>query len=151
MDENEPLDKAAARELQEETSVNPSDVLLTQASSQSMMHALQHQPFCALSRINLLCKMQFCSSHPVHSMLRKLFARVLMRLLCRLGHLATRAGIPGAGVSLWPTQPLCHPPAWASKLQCAPLCLHVNICTASVLHLDSRESFQCLQSSLLLV
>lgn len=32
MDENEPLDKAAARELQEETGVNPADVLLTQAS-----------------------------------------------------------------------------------------------------------------------
>jgi ADP-ribose pyrophosphatase YjhB (NUDIX family) len=30
VDENEPLDTAAARELQEETSVNPSDVLLTQ-------------------------------------------------------------------------------------------------------------------------
>ena len=30
MDENEPLDHAAARELQEETSVNPKDVLLTQ-------------------------------------------------------------------------------------------------------------------------
>lgn len=32
VDENEPLDKAAARELQEETGVNPADVLLTQAS-----------------------------------------------------------------------------------------------------------------------
>ncbi len=32
VDENEPLDKAAARELQEETGVNPDDVLLTQAS-----------------------------------------------------------------------------------------------------------------------
>ena len=32
MDENEPLDKAAARELQEETSVDPRDVLLTQVS-----------------------------------------------------------------------------------------------------------------------
>lgn len=30
MDENEPLDRAAARELQEETSVDPKDVLLTQ-------------------------------------------------------------------------------------------------------------------------
>eukprot|EP00891_Asterochloris_glomerata_P008445 jgi/Astpho2/8445/Aster-07631 len=30
VDENEPLDHAAARELQEETSVNPKDVLLTQ-------------------------------------------------------------------------------------------------------------------------
>lgn len=30
VDENEPLDRAASRELQEETSVNPSDVLLTQ-------------------------------------------------------------------------------------------------------------------------
>lgn len=30
VDENEPLEKAAARELQEETSVNPKDVLLTQ-------------------------------------------------------------------------------------------------------------------------
>ena len=30
MDENEPLDHAAARELQEETSVNPEDILLTQ-------------------------------------------------------------------------------------------------------------------------
>lgn len=30
VDENEHLDKAAARELQEETSVNPKDVLLTQ-------------------------------------------------------------------------------------------------------------------------
>ncbi|CAL8464179.1 g3714 [Coccomyxa elongata] len=33
VDENEPLDKAAARELQEETSVNPSDVLLTQVGA----------------------------------------------------------------------------------------------------------------------
>lgn len=32
VDENEPLDRAAARELQEETGVNPDDVLLTQAS-----------------------------------------------------------------------------------------------------------------------
>ena len=32
MDENEPLDKAAARELEEETSVKPSDVILEQAS-----------------------------------------------------------------------------------------------------------------------
>lgn len=31
VDEHEPLDKAAARELQEETGVNPADVLLTQA------------------------------------------------------------------------------------------------------------------------
>jgi 8-oxo-dGTP diphosphatase len=31
VDENEPLDKAAARELQEETSVDPSSVELTQA------------------------------------------------------------------------------------------------------------------------
>ena len=30
VDENEPLGKAAARELQEETSVDPKDVLLTQ-------------------------------------------------------------------------------------------------------------------------
>ena len=30
VDENEPLDRAAARELQEETSVDPKDVLLTQ-------------------------------------------------------------------------------------------------------------------------
>ncbi len=35
MDEDEPLDKAAARELQEETSVNPKDVLLTQASARA--------------------------------------------------------------------------------------------------------------------
>ena len=35
MDEDEPLDKAAARELQEETSVNPKDVLLTQASTRT--------------------------------------------------------------------------------------------------------------------
>ncbi|KAL3134050.1 hypothetical protein ABBQ32_008479 [Trebouxia sp. C0010 RCD-2024] len=33
VDENEPLDKAAARELQEETSVNPKDVLLTQVGA----------------------------------------------------------------------------------------------------------------------
>ena len=32
VDENEPLDKAAARELQEETSVDPKDVLLIQVS-----------------------------------------------------------------------------------------------------------------------
>lgn len=32
MNENEPLDKAAARELEEETSVKPSDVILEQAS-----------------------------------------------------------------------------------------------------------------------
>lgn len=32
VEEDEPLDKAAARELQEETGVNPADVLLTQAS-----------------------------------------------------------------------------------------------------------------------
>lgn len=31
VDENEPLDKAAARELEEETSVKPSDVILEQA------------------------------------------------------------------------------------------------------------------------
>ena len=59
VDENEPLDKAAARELQEETSVNPSDVLLTQASSQSMMHAVLHQVFCASSGANLLCNQHF--------------------------------------------------------------------------------------------
>jgi len=35
VDEDEPLDKAAARELQEETSVNPKDVLLTQASTRA--------------------------------------------------------------------------------------------------------------------
>jgi len=35
VDEDEPLDKAAARELQEETSVNPKDVLLTQASARA--------------------------------------------------------------------------------------------------------------------
>ena len=35
MDKDEPLDKAAARELQEETSVNPKDVLLTQASTRA--------------------------------------------------------------------------------------------------------------------
>lgn len=33
VDEDEPLDKAAARELQEETSVNPKDVLLTQVGA----------------------------------------------------------------------------------------------------------------------
>ncbi|KAK9814767.1 hypothetical protein WJX72_011187 [[Myrmecia] bisecta] len=33
VDENEPLGKAAARELQEETSVNPKDVLLTQVGA----------------------------------------------------------------------------------------------------------------------
>ena len=33
VDENEPLDKAAARELQEETSVDPKDVLLTQVGA----------------------------------------------------------------------------------------------------------------------
>lgn len=33
VDENEPLEKAAARELQEETSVNPKDVLLTQVGN----------------------------------------------------------------------------------------------------------------------
>ncbi|KAL3143598.1 hypothetical protein ABBQ38_002395 [Trebouxia sp. C0009 RCD-2024] len=33
VDENEPLEKAAARELQEETSVNPKDVLLTQVGT----------------------------------------------------------------------------------------------------------------------
>ncbi|KAI7845785.1 hypothetical protein COHA_000699 [Chlorella ohadii] len=33
VDENEPLDKAAARELQEETGVNPDDVLLTQVGA----------------------------------------------------------------------------------------------------------------------
>lgn len=33
MDENEPLDQAAARELQEETSVDPADVLLTQVGA----------------------------------------------------------------------------------------------------------------------
>ncbi|KAK9918397.1 hypothetical protein WJX75_003788 [Coccomyxa subellipsoidea] len=33
VDENEPLDRAASRELQEETSVNPSDVLLTQVGA----------------------------------------------------------------------------------------------------------------------
>lgn len=32
VDKDEPLDKAAARELQEETSVNPKDVFLTQVS-----------------------------------------------------------------------------------------------------------------------
>lgn len=37
MDKDEPLDKAAARELQEETSVNPKDVLLTQASIFSLL------------------------------------------------------------------------------------------------------------------
>ncbi|KAA6422057.1 MAG: nudix hydrolase [Trebouxia sp. A1-2] len=35
VDKDEPLDKAAARELQEETSVNPKDVLLTQASTRA--------------------------------------------------------------------------------------------------------------------
>ena len=35
MDENEPLDKAAARELEEETSVKPNDVILEQASFKS--------------------------------------------------------------------------------------------------------------------
>lgn len=33
VDEDEPLERAAARELQEETSVNPADVLLTQVKS----------------------------------------------------------------------------------------------------------------------
>lgn len=35
VDKDEPLDKAAARELQEETSVNPKDVLLTQVGISS--------------------------------------------------------------------------------------------------------------------
>lgn len=42
VDENEPLEKAAARELQEETSVNPKDVLLTQVlacQQYACMHA----------------------------------------------------------------------------------------------------------------
>ena len=39
VDENEPLDKAAARELQEETSVNPKDVLLTQVLNEAAMQA----------------------------------------------------------------------------------------------------------------
>ena len=37
VDENEPLDKAAARELQEETSVNSNDVLLTQVLNEAAM------------------------------------------------------------------------------------------------------------------
>lgn len=59
VDENEPLDKAAARELQEETSVNPSDVLLTQASQQvkplKIMHAVQARLFLAPKKTELLC------------------------------------------------------------------------------------------------
>ena len=48
VDENEPLDKAAARELQEETSVSASDVYLIQVAScwparmHACMHALAH-------------------------------------------------------------------------------------------------------------
>ncbi len=41
VDENEPLDKAAARELQEETSVDPKDVLLTQVSNVNKSLALE--------------------------------------------------------------------------------------------------------------
>ena len=37
VDENEPLEQAAARELQEETSVDPSKVLLTQARPDSCL------------------------------------------------------------------------------------------------------------------
>ena len=39
VDEDEPLDKAAARELQEETSVNTKDVLLTQVLNEAAMQA----------------------------------------------------------------------------------------------------------------
>lgn len=39
VDENEPLEQAAARELQEETSVDPSKVLLTQARPDSCLPA----------------------------------------------------------------------------------------------------------------
>ncbi len=40
VDKDEPLDKAAARELQEETSVNPKDVLLTQVRQSASNSAL---------------------------------------------------------------------------------------------------------------
>ena len=40
VDKDEPLDKAAARELQEETSVNPKDVLLTQVTNGSAYRLL---------------------------------------------------------------------------------------------------------------
>ena len=45
VDEDEPLDKAAARELQEETSVNPKDVLLTQASTRASASCLGKRAF----------------------------------------------------------------------------------------------------------
>lgn len=44
MDEDEPLERAAARELQEETSVNPADVLLTQVRSWPMTETVIIKP-----------------------------------------------------------------------------------------------------------
>lgn len=43
VDADEPLEQAAARELQEETSVDPSDVLLTQASDPSQVLYWSHR------------------------------------------------------------------------------------------------------------
>ena len=49
VNEDEPLDRAAARELQEETSVNPNDVLLTQVNA-GLNASLQLPNLCVLHR-----------------------------------------------------------------------------------------------------
>lgn len=130
MDEDEPLDKAAARELQEETSVNPSDVLLSQASSQSMMHAEQFRFFSALSRTKLSCDKHVAPmlncvqmhivAQEVKVQTEEFFAQVLRLALC---------GMFFAGWGIW------GPRQGSEGLVC--LC---GLCSTCAIHQHGRQS-----------
>ena len=56
MDKDEPLHRAAARELQEETSVDPKDVLLTQVKAGLTAPAEVTQRVCVTDHVLLVLK-----------------------------------------------------------------------------------------------
>ena len=124
VDEHEPLDEAAARELQEETSVDPKSITLVQvpAHTACRFKRTAQQPWALQDVVDDACrKLQgFCSllQHATACLDRsEKLSAYLPPPACRLAHLAILGETPGAGPLHVHMQHLCHPLHWASKLR----------------------------------
>ena len=104
VDENEPLDAAAARELQEETSVDPKSVTLFQVRERTACRfrctaqqplALQRVVYDACRKLHGACSLLRYASACL-SRSEKLSASLPPRA-CRSAHLAIPGETPGAG------------------------------------------------------
>lgn len=133
MEANEPLETAAARELEEETGVKPQDVLLTQAGPRRggargglQLAAGKEGWACHAVRGHPSARPACCSTSNPGIQPTPLFP-LLSRLLPppfpdRWVRLATLGATPAAGASALPLQRWCRRPSWACRQQMMHRC-----------------------------